>query len=98
MMDATKFSLILFCVIKYVHCHGVMVEPSPWFDFEGKSGETRKTNPQFKLSNIVRTVSGDPVRPRGADGPQVHVVHKLHLHLRGAHSARVSENLSRYRD
>lgn len=30
---------ILLCVIKSGHCHGVMVDPSPWFDFEGKSGE-----------------------------------------------------------
>ena len=52
----------------------------------------------IKSWSDFRTVSGDPVCPRRADGPQVHVVHKLHLHLRGAHSAGVSKNLSRYRD
>ena len=81
MMDGIKISFILFCVIKSGHCHGVMVEPSPWFDFEGKSGESLEAIHQvYKLRDNVRTVSRDQMRPRGADGPQVHVVHKLHLH------------------
>ena len=61
MMDAIKLSLILLSVIKSGYCHGVMVEPSPWFDFEGKSGEKR----EIKISQQTAS-SQDCLRWPGA--------------------------------
>ena len=65
MMDAIKLSLILLSVIKSGYCHGVMVEPSPWFDFEGKSGEKREIKNQSAncilsgLSPVTRCAPGE---------------------------------------